>query len=210
MESRITVSAIAGKGQMNRSFNLDVLADHLPLTSNDTPGIIGIKYGQDVRRGILKKIKKKKIQQNTRRTRGFINQCTLLVRIQNRHIINIKLFNTGEIVLTGAKSPDNNQEAVTLLYHALKNSIEGSSYYRYYQHVSERFKRDADFTTFVHQYQTVLDKLFRVYENEVSPAPERVSKSLCDAPAPERVSSSYRLGDLSSENEKLYMKFYTI
>ena len=119
MMDRITVSAIAGKGQVNRSINLDVLADYLPVILDDTPGIIGIKYGKDVRRGVLKKIKKKKLHQNTRRTGGFINQCTLLVRLQNGRIINVKLFNTGEIVLTGAKSPENNQEAITLVHDAL-------------------------------------------------------------------------------------------
>jgi len=159
MEECLTISAIAGKSSVNQQVNLDVIARCIPVAQGES-GVIGVKYGNSVRRGQLKKIKKKKLFKNTRRNTGFINQCTMIVRLSNSKMVNVKLFNTGEMVLTGATSIEDNNDAISVLGTALKN-IPGMGEYPHKcaTSVKETFNKDLGLKTYLKKFAPVLNRL---------------------------------------------------
>ncbi|QKF93950.1 TATA box-binding protein [Fadolivirus algeromassiliense] len=107
---------------MTITCNLDTLIDvqnvgkYIDLSFGS---IVCVKYGPTNVRTLIK-LKKSNSKTKKKKQKNFYNQATVVVDVKNKRRINIKLFKNGAIQLTGCKSLENFNDAITILCNELK------------------------------------------------------------------------------------------
>jgi TATA-box binding protein (TBP) (component of TFIID and TFIIIB) len=98
---------------LNEQIDLFNISKYMPIGN----GIVGIKYdigGKCIVRGTYSTHKGgKEIKSN------FYNQVSILIKVGPGNEINCKLFGNGTIQMTGCKSKENAQQAMSILYKTL-------------------------------------------------------------------------------------------
>lgn len=80
--------------------------------------IVCVKYGSNNFIRTLIKLKKTN-KKSKKKHSNFYNQATLIVEVQNKRRINVKLFKNGAIQMTGCKNMENYHEALSILCKCL-------------------------------------------------------------------------------------------
>jgi len=107
---------------MTITCNLDTLIDvqnvgkYVDLSFGS---IVCVKYGPTNVRTLIK-LKKSNSKTKKKKQKNFYNQATVIVDVKNKRRINVKLFKNGAIQLTGCKSMENFNDAITILTNELK------------------------------------------------------------------------------------------
>lgn len=107
---------------MTITCNLDTLIDvqnvgkYVDLSFG---GIVCVKYGPTNVRTLIK-LKKSNSKTKKKKQKNFYNQATVIVDVKNKRRVNVKLFKNGAIQLTGCKSMENFNDAITILTNELK------------------------------------------------------------------------------------------
>lgn len=91
------VSTITCSGSFNVSINLEKLMRFVPLNINN---VLSIKYN-GIYRCMQHLLTRKRIKPNNKH---FENQITMVVNVENKRNINVKLFSNGSFQMTGCKS----------------------------------------------------------------------------------------------------------
>jgi TATA-box binding protein (TBP) (component of TFIID and TFIIIB) len=109
----LTISTMTITGRFDTVFNLENISKYLRLRKN---AIVGVKHHL-INRAIIIPNKKKKEKKGKI---GFFNQATVLAQIAKDKSINIKVFRNGAIQMTGCRSTDDCNKAVSILCNELK------------------------------------------------------------------------------------------
>ena len=110
--SKLRVSTITATCKINSPINLQNLSDNLDIDEN----IIYIEFGKNTKGVSNKNISEKKMKTK----KVFYNQITILVRVGENIMNNVKLFNNGAISMTGLKSEEHGKKAVETLLKYIK------------------------------------------------------------------------------------------
>jgi TATA-box binding protein (TBP) (component of TFIID and TFIIIB) len=76
--------------------------------------ILCVKYGADNHIRSLIKLKKTN-KKSKKKHNNFYNQATLIIEVQNKRRVNVKLFKNGAIQMTGCKNMENFHEVLDIL-----------------------------------------------------------------------------------------------
>ena len=116
MENDLRISTITSVLKLSSDIDLKKIYDCIPISDNYIPYI---EYGCEnnprgfSEKSLIKKRKKKK-------KKIFYNQATLHV-IQDKKIMNVKLFNNGRIQITGIKNEDQSEKLILKLIEYFKD-----------------------------------------------------------------------------------------
>jgi len=110
------ISTITATGSVNTKIDLDVFFDHLTVIDADTTNGSGVLYaefskeeGAPLTKGVSKKSSRKQAAALESKSKRFDNQVTVVYRMMETDIhvekknLNIKVFNNGNIQITGIK-----------------------------------------------------------------------------------------------------------
>ena len=110
----------------NLKVNLELICSNVALVStegeNNSEGILKTMYAGE-NRGSSRRDSKKSSKKSGK---VFYNQATLIIRIWKSTYndeVNLKLFNNGNIQMTGLKSEDDGYKAVNILYNSVKDIV---------------------------------------------------------------------------------------
>lgn len=94
--SELTIGSVTVSSTLSCQLNLLAIANLIEIDQT----IVGVKF-QDIMRGVAH-------QPNKAAKKSFKNQCTLIVNDGTKHI-NVKVFNNGNLLLTGIADTSNQQ-----------------------------------------------------------------------------------------------------
>lgn len=117
------ISTITATGSVNTSIDLQKFFDYCNLEENETKeGIIYIEFGtKKTCITTFKGIKKKNSKKNSKR---FDNQVTVLCRLSEDKVINVKVFKNGNIQMTGIKSIEQGESALGIVVESIKDIFQ--------------------------------------------------------------------------------------
>jgi len=89
---------------------------------NDADAKIHIRGSLETQIKSRKKLKKTKEKKTKNKKDSFYNQVTVIVKVSNDKMINIKLFKNGSIQMTGCNSLENSKKAIEYLFTNLNTT----------------------------------------------------------------------------------------
>lgn len=111
----LVISTMTITGHFETEYKIDNIAKYLQLKRN---GIVSVKYGT-IYRYIWPAIDKKK-KKKKKKSASFYNQATIVVQIDDKKTINVKLFKNGSIQMTGNRSVSDCNLAIDRLCNDLR------------------------------------------------------------------------------------------
>lgn len=108
------ISTITATGSINANVDLNILFQHVKLSSPDKQGIHYVEYGPDNFRGSVKRKTKRKST-----SKRFDNQSTMLLYI-NGFYANCKVFRNGCVQLTGLRRIEHGPVFIQYIIEAIK------------------------------------------------------------------------------------------
>ena len=123
--SSLRISTMTATCETNMIVDLNVISNNVDIKDyyGKEDGVIKVIFGEK-KRGMCKKdIDNKK----TKGKKNFYNQATLIVRINSNSDakeVNVKIFNNGNLQMTGLKSEENGKKVIHTLYNELEKTKE--------------------------------------------------------------------------------------
>lgn len=115
------ISTITCTASVGSEINLDNLYEHLEISENST-GITYVEYGVKREETLYKGFNKKFLINRRREkpNKRFDNQLTIIYRVSDEVLVNIKVFKNGNIQMTGVKNPQQGYDMVDTLIHMIQ------------------------------------------------------------------------------------------
>lgn len=127
------ISTITATGSVNTKIDLDVFFDHLTVIDADACTSSGVLYaefskeeGAPMTKGISKKSARKQAAASESKSKRFDNQVTVVYRMMETDIevakknLNIKVFNNGNIQITGIKYIAQGRQMIDIIIDILR------------------------------------------------------------------------------------------
>ena len=117
------ISTITCTASIGAEVDLAILYEHLNITSTPEKGITYVEFGEKKNDTMFKGFTKKSLinRRRSKPTKRFDNQLTIVYRITDIWMVNIKVFRNGNIQMTGVKDPDLGSQVVDILIDIVKN-----------------------------------------------------------------------------------------
>lgn len=94
----------------NTKIDVRAIGYHMTLNRND---IVYVKYGPDYIRSLIKL--KKSYNVKTKKKKNFLNQVSVMLKLNNSRLIHVKLFSNGSLLIAGCKTVYNFVEVMKIL-----------------------------------------------------------------------------------------------
>jgi TATA-box binding protein (TBP) (component of TFIID and TFIIIB) len=123
MATPYRVSTITANGHIGSSIQQSVFFEHVHLVAfeSDTPGFIWIEWGTQHTRGTFPK-KRRKTERKI-----FDNQITVIYKIKEGYMPNIKLFRNGNIQMTGIRTVEDGIKIIEIMTEEVRRIAKAGS-----------------------------------------------------------------------------------
>lgn len=114
------VSTITANGHIGCSINQELFFNNVPIVSpsGDEKGFIWVEWGSNQTKGVYPK-KRRKTERKI-----FDNQITVIYRLREGYMPNVKLFRNGNIQMTGIRTIEDGKYIVDKIADEIKNIIK--------------------------------------------------------------------------------------
>lgn len=119
------ISTITCTASINAEVDLNTLFQHLEISPSDT-GISYVEYGLKKNDAMYKGFAKKFLinRRRERPAKRFDNQLTIIYKLHEGFVVNMKVFRNGNIQMTGIKNVGQGSEMVDVLIDIIKQIYE--------------------------------------------------------------------------------------